>query len=166
MNLSSIRRLMPILAVALAINLAFATPAPSQSQYDLGWAAYQRQDYATAYRIWGPLADQGDATAQYSLGSMYRIGQGVPQDYASAVSWHQKAADQGLAAAQYNLALMYATGQGVPQDYASAVTWHQKAADQGFAVAQYALGLIYKIGQGVPQDYVLTHKWFNPCLSG
>ena len=58
MNLSSIRRLMPILAVA--ISSAFATPASAQSQFDLGMAASQRQDYATAYRLWRPQADQGD----------------------------------------------------------------------------------------------------------
>ena len=60
MNLSSIRRLMPILAVGLAISPAFATPALSQSQFDSGAAAYQRQDYASAYRLIRPLADQGD----------------------------------------------------------------------------------------------------------
>ncbi len=60
MNLSSIRRLMPILAVGLAISPAFATPAPAQSQFELGMAAYRRQDYATAYRLWCPQADQGD----------------------------------------------------------------------------------------------------------
>ena len=59
MNLGSIRRLMPILAVALATSPAFATPASAQSQFDLGMAASQRQDYATAYRLWRPQADQG-----------------------------------------------------------------------------------------------------------
>ena len=59
MNLSSIRRLMPILAVALATSPAFATPALSQSQFNLATAAFQQQDYATAYRLWRPQADQG-----------------------------------------------------------------------------------------------------------
>ena len=54
-------------------------------------------------RLLRPLADQGDATAQYDLGLMYAKGQGVPQDYAEAVKWFRKAADQGDASAQYNL---------------------------------------------------------------
>ena len=39
-------------------------------------AAYQRGDYATALRLWHPLAEQGDAEAQFHLGVMYESGQG------------------------------------------------------------------------------------------
>jgi TPR repeat protein len=35
--------------------------------YDDGKAAYERRDYAIALRIWRPIADQGDADAQYGL---------------------------------------------------------------------------------------------------
>ena len=37
--------------------------APTVTQFDQGVAAYGRADYATAYRMWRPLADQGDAAA-------------------------------------------------------------------------------------------------------
>ena len=40
-------------------------------------AAHSRRDYATALRLWRPLADQGNAEAQYALGFMYDGGQGV-----------------------------------------------------------------------------------------
>ncbi len=33
-----------------------------------GFAAYDRGDYATALRLFRPLAEQGDADAQYNLG--------------------------------------------------------------------------------------------------
>jgi len=49
--------------------------------------AYERQDYKTAHRLWLPLAEQGDALAQYNLGLMYSNGQGVLQDYALAHMW-------------------------------------------------------------------------------
>ena len=98
MNLSSIRRLMPILAVALAISPAFATPAPSQSQYDLGVAAYDRQDYATAYRLWRSQADQGHADAQHNLALMYATGQGVLQDYVLTHKWFNLAASRATEA--------------------------------------------------------------------
>ncbi len=32
-----------------------------------GDAAYDRQDYATALRLWKPLADNGDANVRYSV---------------------------------------------------------------------------------------------------
>jgi uncharacterized protein len=96
--------------------------------FEDGVAAYKRGDYATALRLWRPLADQGDATAQYNLGVMYGKGQGVPQDDAEAVKWYRKAADQGLAAAQYTLGVMYGKGQGVPQAYVQAYKWFTLAA--------------------------------------
>ena len=126
-----------------------------------GVAAYKRGAYATAVREWRPLAEQGDAKAQYNLGLMYRKGQGVPQDDAEAVGWWRKAAEQGNAGAQNNLGVMYRNGHGVPQDDAEAVGWWRKAAEQGDANAQYNLGLIYKNGQGVPQDEAQAYMWFK-----
>ncbi len=58
-------------------------------------AAYQRGDYATAIRKFRPLAEQGNAEAQFNLGGMYRQGRGVPQDDAEAMKWYRKAAEQG-----------------------------------------------------------------------
>ena len=68
-----------------------------------GMDAYQRGDYATAMRLWRPLADQGNAAAQLYLGIMYEEGWGGPQDYSAALSWYRNAADQGNAAAQLYL---------------------------------------------------------------
>jgi uncharacterized protein len=64
-------------------------------------AAYEKRDYATALRLMRPLAEQGDATAQASLGFLYANGEGVPQDYAAAVGWYRKAAEKGNAEAQF-----------------------------------------------------------------
>ena len=41
------------------------------ADYNKGWEAYNIGDYATALREWKPLAEQGDAFAQYNLGTMY-----------------------------------------------------------------------------------------------
>ncbi len=49
--------------------------------------AYERGEYESAYREWFPLAEQGDAVAQYNLGLMYDNGLGVQQDLAEAVKW-------------------------------------------------------------------------------
>ncbi len=119
----------------------------------------------TALREWRPLAEQGNAKAQYNLGVMYDNGQGVPQDYAKAVEWYRKAAEQGYADAQYNLGHMYDKGEGVTQDYAKAMGWYRKAAEQGDADAQHNLGVMYGNGQGVPQDYAQAHMWYNLAAS-
>jgi TPR repeat protein len=54
-----------------------------------------RNDYATALKEWKTLAEQGNATAQYSLAVMYEKGQGVPQDYIYAHMWFDIAASSG-----------------------------------------------------------------------
>ena len=68
-------------------------------------------------RLFRPLANQGDALAQTTLGEMYANGKGVPQDYAQALVWFRKAADQWYAPAQDDLSWMYAEGEGVPKNY-------------------------------------------------
>ena len=124
-------------ALLLALGLSGAANA---GPFDDAVAAHERGDYATAFRLWRPLADQGNASAQFNLGLMYDNGQGVTQNHAEAVKWYRLAADQGNASAQFNLGLMYAKGDGVPQNHAEAVKWYRLAADQGYAAAQNSLG--------------------------
>ncbi len=109
------------------------TGGAAAGPFEDGLAAYNRGDYATALRLWRPLAEGGIATTQYNLGVMYAKGQGVRQDDAEAVKWYRLAAKQGHARAQYNLGVMYNEGRGVPQDYAEAVKWYRLAAKQGNA---------------------------------
>ena len=113
--------------VALVLSLSLAAPVTA-GPFEDGFAAAERGDYATAFKLWRPLADQGDASAQFNLGIMYAQGEGVPQDYVQAHKWYRKAADQGDADAQFNLGIMYAQGEGVPQDYVQAHKWWNLAA--------------------------------------
>ena len=110
-------------------------------------------------------AKQGDADAQFNLGSMYYQGEGVPKDYKQAYAWFTKAAEQGDAGAQFNLGFMYNKGEGVPKDYKQAIYWYTKAAEQGDDEAQFNLGLMYYEGQGVPKDYIQTYAWWNIAAS-
>ena len=134
---------------------------PAWADYKAGEDAYNRGDFATALREWRPLAEQGDALAQYNLGVLYRKGRGVPQDDVQARQWYEKAAAQGQAKAQYNLGILYLNGGGVPKDYRQALRWFRMAADQGEALAQTKIAIMYDDGQGVPHDFVQAHKWYN-----
>ena len=106
---------------------------------------------ATRFVACRVAAEAGHADAQYSLGYMYSMGEGVPQDYAEAAAWYHRAAEQGDTSAQVSLGYMYDVGQGVVQDYAEAAVWYRRAAEQGDAQAQSNLGIIYYMGQGVVQ---------------
>ncbi len=120
----------------IVLVLALALPAPVlAADFETGWKAYQRAYYAAAWEEWRPLAEQGDATAQYYLGVMHQNGEGVPQNYALAVLRYFQAAEQGLTLAQRNLGIMYARGDGVPQNYVFAHMW------LSLAVARFPRGV-------------------------
>jgi hypothetical protein len=134
---------------------------PAWADFQAGMDANNRGDYATALREWQPLAEQGDALAQYNLGVLYRKGRGVPQDDVQARQWYAKAAAQGQAKAQFNLGTLYFNGEGVPKDYQQALRWFRLAADQGEARAQTKIGIMYDVGQGVPKNIVQAYKWYS-----
>src|SRR5215475_6123328 len=153
------KRLLPALG-GLAL-LLWLSAVPGWAGFEEGIQAYKQGDYATAARAWLPLAQQGDARAQFLLGSLYAQGYGVPQDYGAAAQWFRRAAEQGHVAAQYNLGVLYANGDGVPRDASQAAQWLRRAADQEDPKAQYNLGLFYAGGVGVPQDYGEAYVWFT-----
>jgi TPR repeat protein len=124
--------------LALVLSLSLSAPVAAESTED-GITAYGRGDYTTAVRLLRPLAEQDQysfadrimtATAQYLLGNMYYLGNGVPQDYVQALIWTRRAADQGYAAAQMSIGSMYLNGEGVPQDYLQALMWFNLAASE------------------------------------
>ena len=126
-----------------------------------GYEALIRKDYAAAIREYRPLAERGNAEAQYRIGRMYEFGQGYPQDKAQGIAWIRKAAAQNHADAQQELGVIYATGDGVKQDDVQAVAWFRKAATQGEPTAQYNLGLLYAKGQGIEKDYAQAIAWWR-----
>jgi TPR repeat protein len=91
--------------------------------------AYRSGDYAAAAGMLRPWAEQGNMQAQYHLGTMYTIGQGVALDYTTGVVWLRKAADQGSPRAAETLGNLYVSGLGVARDEAEAVRWFQRAAE-------------------------------------
>ena len=117
-----------LLAVLLAAVLA--TQASAQN-FKTGLNAYDRGDFTTALKEWRPLAERGDARAQFNVGVILFNGQGVSHNPAEAVEWYRAAADQGYGPAQANLSFMYETGQGLLQNYIEAYKWSTLAARHG-----------------------------------
>lgn len=93
----------------------------------MGLVPQARADNATEVRT---LAEQGDAKAQYALGTMYRDGQGVVQNYAEALKWWRSAAELGLLDAKLALGNIYAGGSGVEKDNVLAYMWYEIATLQ------------------------------------
>jgi TPR repeat protein len=79
---------------AIILVLGFATPVVAGPLEDAN-AAIKRRDYANALQLIRPLAEKGDANAQYNLGVFYDNGLGVPQDKVRAYMWFNLSAAQG-----------------------------------------------------------------------
>jgi hypothetical protein len=63
----------------------FGVGLATAGDFEDALAALKRNDYATALRLWRPLAERGHAGAQTGLGVMYAKGLGVSQDYQTAI---------------------------------------------------------------------------------
>lgn len=150
----SVILLLPLLRHALChLTIGFALfsllAAPiALAGFEEGRTAYYKEDYPKALREFRPLAQKGDASAQYNLGLMYANGQGVTQDYQEALKWYRLAAAQRYAAAQFLLGEMYINGKGVAQSDQEAFKWFRLAADQGNGDSQSVLGTMYRDVQG------------------
>ncbi len=105
------------------------------------YVSFDRANYATALKVWLPLAEGGDPAAQTNVGEIFEKGLGVPPDHQAAATWYRRAADRGYSRAAINLGQLYEQGLGVPKDTGQALGWYRKAAglpDLAFGVVPAA----------------------------
>ena len=107
--------------------------------------------------IWRPLAEKGDADAEFNLGQAYRLGRGVPTNLAAAKTWFERAAGQRHVDAETTLGLLlFQNG-----DQAAGLKWLKKAAEQGEPRALLVYGTALFNGDGVAQDPVLGYAFVS-----
>jgi TPR repeat protein len=149
------------IAVFFPIFLLLLSSAAVAGPFEDGEAAYERDDYPAAMKLWQPLADKGEPAAETKIGWMYEAAMGVPLNYAEAIKWYRKAADQGYAEAEVNLGEMYRDGWGVTADAAAALALFREGAEQGEPAALTDLSQMYEKGEGVKQDYAEALFWLS-----
>lgn len=123
-----------------------------------GALAYSKRDYAAAVKEIKPLAEKGNAAAQYLLGSALTNAKPPVLDLVEAEVWLRKSADQGNIAAMRGLGhlnMLYKK----PEDAAQAVQWYRLAADRGDADAQHMLGGMYISGTGIEKNPTQGYMW-------
>ncbi|RHS34234.1 sel1 repeat family protein, partial [Ruminococcaceae bacterium AF10-16] len=98
------------------------------------------------------LAEDGDAYAQYIIGTAYRDGGLLIPDTAKAQKLLERAAEQGLDAAQYALGKLYLSDDADVHDPAKGIYWLKRSADNGNDHAAYRLGKEYLSGENVSKD--------------
>lgn len=142
-----------VLAVLLCAGVSAAADLASAKQ------AYEQKDYATAFKELVPLAQRGNAEAEFLLGKMYWAGQGVLRDNSEAVKWLKASATGGNADAQFFMGSYYLLPH---TDIAEGVRWLRLSAEQGNQDAQLLLGKTYMDGAPtLPRDPVQGEMWLR-----
>lgn len=129
-------KLKMVVLASLAFGLMMATP-PAHATVEEAVKAYAQKKYDQAAKLFKPLAEKGNAIAQYRIALMHRMGLGLKKDRKEAQKWSKLAAKQGNADAQQLLGSLYYKGEGVePDDVTRAYMWYDVAAAQGNTEAQ------------------------------
>lgn len=155
--------------LALAIWLLLSVPALAQSSTEPGRAAFAAGDYAGAMAVWLPLAENGDAHAQFNIGLLYDEGLGTVASPDDARKWWRMAATQGLVEADHNLALLeidLASQDPAKGDLDAALLHLRRAADANHLRAKYTLGKLHELGLGVPQDPTASAEYIRLAAEG
>ncbi|MES2270541.1 MAG: SPOR domain-containing protein [Pseudomonadota bacterium] len=146
-------------AVALAAPVAALVldgamfSGPAQADVKTGVDAWTQGDYVKAVNDWRPLANAGDADAQFNLGQAYKLGRGVPMDVPIALEWFRKASEQGHLRAEDNYGLLLFQQNRREE----ALPYIRKSAERGEARSQYILGTALFNGEFVTKDWVQAY---------
>ncbi len=119
--------------------------------------AYERQDYAAAFKEWSAAAAMGDPDASYHLGLLYARGHGVLANLADAAGWYRRAAEEGHAAAQHQLSLLHLDGYRAHAS--SFARWYGAALKHDPEAADDNRTLLFPNGFDVPQDPAEALRW-------
>lgn len=126
-----------------------------------GISAFEAKHFARAMQLLTPLAEGGNAEAQYRVAIMCQNGLGGIPNPDAAARWMRAAADQGHAMAQHGLGFMFLEGECLDQDARQAAHWFELAANQGLAGSQTTLAMMYEQGNGVERDLEAARRWYE-----
>ncbi len=101
-----------------------------------GTLAHQRGEDVQAMKHWLPLAQAGNAEAQFRVGALHEQGSGLLHCNADAFDWYLRSARNGYVSAQLAVARMYNDGLGVARNRREAEKWARAAEPPGVAIAR------------------------------
>ncbi|TCM38090.1 TPR repeat protein [Novosphingobium sp. ST904] len=151
---SNVRKNLRSLRLGLCgCTLAGLAFTPALADVKAGVDAWSAGNYQAAVQQWKPLADKGDADAEFNLAQAYKMGRGVPLDPAKAEDLYGKAAAKGhiQAADTYGLMLFQ---RGERQ---KALPYLEASAERGDARAEYILGVAHFNGDVATKDWVRAY---------
>lgn len=138
-------------------HAAFAGP------YEDAINAKVRQDYTTAYNLFSPLANSGNAEAQFEIALLYLNGHygANSQQKSTGVTWLRRAANGGHLQAQKEMHVLFIIGSSYGVSDEESVKYVRMAAEQGDASSEYSMGLSYKHRE----NYSKARFWFEKAAA-
>jgi len=152
--------------------------------------AFHLDDPAGGVKLLTASAQEGDPTAQRSLGYLIHHGIGTEQDEIRAAALYRAAADAGDALAALNLGVLpghsdeavhwlrRAAEAGVTEAYPrlgdrlsdqdldeEALRWYVRGAEAGDKASMYAAACWYRDGIGGPANLVQALRWYLAMLN-
>lgn len=106
------------------------------------------------------LIELGDGGAMFKLGTIYLMGEKVPQNLDDASFYLSMAANKNNTSAQCYLGQLYLFGGLGELDYEKAYEWLLKSSESDYT-SRYLLGYIFYSGLSHEVDYVEAEKWFS-----
>jgi TPR repeat protein len=136
-------RLTGLTAAVVVFGMTVGTPVAQAGTWEEGVKAFARKEYAAAAKLFRPLAEKGNAVAQYRIALMHKMGLGVSKDRKQAQKWSRLAAKQGNTDAQVLLGSLYYKGEGKESDdIEKAYMWYDIAATEGNDEARKELATV------------------------
>lgn len=94
-------------------------------------------------------AQAGDAEAQYQLGYLYEVGNGVKRDNHTAAKWYQKASQQQHEGAQLRLGMMalleLGDAKNLSDGLGDGIALIRESAENGSRIAEYLIKEVYGV---------------------
>jgi uncharacterized protein len=121
-------------------------------------------DFTAAVQVLDPLAQAGDADAQFELAELAYSGRGLSKNQEFALELLRLASQQGHPKAALQLGVAYWTGRprvNLDRNTDEAIRLYKIAAMAGLAGAQANLGRIYEGGEGTKLDHASSVYWYT-----
>lgn len=128
---------MNLLLAGCTYGTGLTTVTDVAEEKKMGDKALGNRDFQSYLYWYRKAAEQGDASAQVTVGDIYYSdrynpnGSGVRSDYFEAEEWYQRAVAQGSTEAMIKLGDMYSIGEVIGENKQDAINLYKKAIELG-----------------------------------
>ena len=143
--------------------------ADDEEELETAIKTYKDDDYEKALKLFKPIAEDGNAIAEFYMGLIYYEGNDdVPQSFKESVFWFEKSIENGFTGAYSHLGWQYLHGKGVLKSPKKAFNYFEKASElenKWQDYAQFYLGRMYLFGKGVEKNLKQAAYWLNKAYN-